>query len=137
MPLAVTEQELEKILGETPFIQAYGFKLAEIDAGECTLRVPFQKVFLRPGGIIAGPVLIAAADVAMWFAIMTDRGQHDKSVTLDLKTAFLNGAGEEDFLCSAKVLKFGKRLVYGVAECASLDGKPFTHHTLTYILPGE
>ncbi|HET6756208.1 MAG TPA: PaaI family thioesterase [Burkholderiales bacterium] len=137
MALAVNEKELELILAETEFIQVYGFKLVEIGAGECTLKVPFQKAFLRPGEIIAGPIMIAAADVAMWFAIMTDRGPGDQSVTLDLKTAFLNSAGQEDFLCKARVLKFGKRLVYGVAECVSLDDKPLTHHTLTYILPGN
>lgn len=137
MALAVNEKELELILAETEFMQVYGFKLVEIGAGECTLKVPFQKAFLRPGEIIAGPIMIAAADVAMWFAIMTDRGPGDQSVTLDLKTAFLNSAGREDFLCKARVLKFGKRLVYGVAECVSLDDKPLTHHTLTYILPGN
>jgi hypothetical protein len=35
------------------------------------------------------------------------------------------------------VLKFGKRMVYGVAECATLDDRPLTHHTITYLLPGE
>jgi hypothetical protein len=40
--LAVTEHELEKILSEAPFIQAYGFQLHSVANGECTIRVPQQ-----------------------------------------------------------------------------------------------
>jgi acyl-coenzyme A thioesterase PaaI-like protein len=45
----------------------------------------------------------------------------------------LNAAREEDILCHAKILKLGRRLVYGVAECTNLEGKLLTHHTMTYI----
>ena len=48
---------------------------------------------------------------------------------------FLNGAREEDFLCHAKILKLGRRLVYGVAECTTREGKLLTHNTITYIRP--
>jgi acyl-coenzyme A thioesterase PaaI-like protein len=137
MPLAVTEEELRNLLAETSFIRCYGFELHSIAPGEATLKAPFRQSFVRPGDIVAGPVFMAAADVAMWFAIMTERGAHDKSVTLDLNTAFLNSARNEDFLCRARVLKFGRRIVYGVAECFALDGRALSHHTLTYILPGN
>lgn len=135
MPLAVTEAELRALLAETESIRCYGFELGEIGPGEATLKAPFKQSFIRPGNIVAGPIFVAAADVAMWFAIMTQRGPHDKSVTLDLNTAFLRSAQNEDFLCRARVLRFGRRVVYGVAECAALDGRALTHHTLTYILP--
>lgn len=46
---------------------------------------------------------------------------------------FLNGAREEDFLCQAKILKLGKRLIYGTAERVNGEGKLLTHHTVTYI----
>ncbi len=50
-----------------------------------------------------------------------------------MKTNFLSSAREEDFRCHAKVLKLGRRLVYGVAECTTLEGKLLTHNTITYI----
>lgn len=103
--------------------------------GECTLLVPFRKDFERPGGVVAGPVFMAAADVAMWLAIITKLGAADGSVTAEMKTNFLNGAREEGFLCHAKILKLGRRLVYGVAECTNREGKLLTHHTITYIRP--
>src|SRR6266568_2359184 len=65
---------------------------------------------------MSGQVFMAAADVAMWLAIMTKLGTSEAAVTAEMKTNFLNGAREEDFLCQAKILKLGK-----------------THHTITYI----
>ena len=133
--LAVTKRELEKILSEAPFLTGYGFRLHSVEDGMCRIRVPFRKEFVRPGGIISGPVFMAAADVAMWLAIMTRLGKDDPSVTIDMKTAFLSWASQEEFRCTARLLRMGKRLIYGIAECADRRGKLLTHHTITYIRP--
>jgi len=133
---AVGKRELQTLFAELPFVRNYGFRVHSIAAGECVLTVPFQHVFERPGGIVSGLVFMAAADVAVWLAIKTLLGRDDGCVTAEMKTSFLAAAREQDFRCRAKILKLGKRLVYGVAECVSLDGKLLTHHTLTYIRPG-
>jgi len=133
---AVSKAELQQLLTELPFIRSYGFRLRSIAPGECVLSVPFQRVFERPGGIVSGLVFMAAADVTMWLAIKTLLGSDDGCVTAEMKTSFLAAAKEQDFHCRANILKLGKRVVYGVAECVSLDRKLLTHHTLTYIRPG-
>jgi len=135
MALAVTKTELRKLLSEAPFTRIYGFKVQSIANGECTLQVPFQPAFERPGGMVSGPVFMAAADVTMWLAIVTRLGTADRSVTAKMTTAFLNAARQEDFQCTAKILKLGTRLVYGTAECVTSEGKLLTHHTMTYIRP--
>lgn len=134
-PLAVTKRDLQKILSEAPFLKEYGFRLHSVADGLCQLRVPFRRTFERPGGIISGPVFMAAADVAMWLAIMTRFGKDDPSVTIDMKTAFLSWASREEFRCTARLLRMGKRLIYGIAECADKRGKLLTHHTITYLRP--
>ena len=78
---------------------------------------------------------MGVADVAMWLAIITKLGPTDGSLTAEMKTNFLNAAREEDILCHARILKLGRRLVYGVAECTNREGKLLTHHTITYIRP--
>jgi acyl-coenzyme A thioesterase PaaI-like protein len=133
MKVAVTEEELTDLLANVPFIKSYGFTLAGISEGVCTIFVPFQSVFERPGGIVSGVVFMAAADVAMWLAIKTKLGLTDGSLTAEMKTSFLSGAKNEDFHCTARVLKFGQRLIYGLAECVNDHGTLLTHHTLTYI----
>ncbi len=97
MKLAVTKGELRQLLSEVAFTKSYGFQLHAIGDGECSIEVPFQEAFERPGGIVSGQVFMAAADVAMWLAIMTRLGIADRSVTAEMKTNFLNGARQETF----------------------------------------
>jgi acyl-coenzyme A thioesterase PaaI-like protein len=132
MALAATKSELQRILDDVAFTRGYGFRLHSIAGGRCTLEVPFQPSFERPGGIVSGPVFMTAADVAMWLAIMTRLGARDGSVTVGMTTAFLGAARREPFRCTARIVKLGRRLVYGVAESVGGSGKVLTHHSLTY-----
>jgi len=110
MTLAVTEAELRRLLEEVAFTRSYGFRLQAIGDGRCTL---------------------AAADVAMWLAIMTRLGPRDGSVTSGMTSAFLGAARREPFRCTARIVKLGRRLVFGVAESVG-GGRLLAHHSLTY-----
>jgi len=136
MSLAVTEEEIRDLLSAVPFTRQYGFLLHALGEGECAIDVPFQETFERPGAVVSGQVFMAAADVAMWLSLMTRLGKDDRSVTADMTTAFLSAARRETFRCRATILKLGARLVYGVAECRTLEGRLLTHHGVTYIRPG-
>jgi uncharacterized protein (TIGR00369 family) len=135
--LACSELELERLLAEMPFIRSYRFALHGIADGQCSIDVPFQAALERPGGIVSGLAFMAAADVAMWLAIKTRLGLADPSVTAEMKTNFLGAARQEGFRCTAKVLKLGRRLIFGVAECVDGSGRLLAHHTLTYIRADE
>lgn len=75
---------------------------------------------------------MGAADVAMWLAIMTHRGTEEQWVTSDMKTAFLRSGRQEDFLCTARILKIGKRTAYGTVESIGSTSGLLAHHVLTY-----
>lgn len=130
--MSATRAELEQALASAGFQGAHGFRIRAVAEGECTLEVPYRKAFERPGGVVSGPVFMAAADAAMWLAVLARLGTDDRSVTAEITSAFLAPAREEDFTCTARVLKWGRRLIYGVAECAGSDGRPLAHHTLWY-----
>jgi acyl-coenzyme A thioesterase PaaI-like protein len=68
----------------------------------------------------------------MWLAIMTRLGPRDGSVTAGMTTAFLGAARRESFRCTARIVKLGGRLVYGVAESVADSGRLLAHHSLTY-----
>ncbi len=127
-----TISDLNRVLADTPFLQAYGFRVESVAPGECTLVVPFRRSLERPGGIVSGMTLMGAADVALWLAIMTLRGVSERWVTSDMKTAFLRSAREEDISCSARILKPGKRSIYGDAECRGASAGLVAHHVITY-----
>lgn len=123
---------LQKLLGRARFVSGYGLKLVSVTDDACTVSMPFRRALERPGGTVNGPAFMAAADCAMWLAIKRHIGIEHDAVTLELNTAFLNAARRETVYCSARVLKLGKRIIYGSAECHDRAGKLFTHHTVTY-----
>ena len=131
--LSVTEDELREILEGSPFARIYDFKLDFVGNGECRLLMPFQEALERPDGIVSGPALMAVADVAMWLAIMTRLGKDAPTVTTEITTAFLSSAKREDVICTAKVMRLGRRQIYGIAECRNDQGKLIAHHTINYI----
>jgi uncharacterized protein (TIGR00369 family) len=129
-----TLEELAQLVAKAPFLKPFGFIVQSCAPGECTLRVPFDSSLERPGGVVSGITIMGAADVAMWLAILTERGSAEQWVTTDLKTAFLRGARETDIHCSARVLKLGKRIAYGTAECRADNGDLLAHHVISYAL---
>src|SRR5512146_214514 len=123
------ERAVEQAMAESPFVRPYGFRLHSTAPGQCSVHAPLEKAFLRPDGLVSGPVLMAAADLAMWLAVITRLGEAGKAaVTVEMKTNFLSAARDE-FWCTAKLLKLGGRLIFGTAECNDRDGLMLTHHT--------
>jgi acyl-coenzyme A thioesterase PaaI-like protein len=129
---ACTPAQLDQVLADTPFLKSYGFKVQSCAVGECTLVVPFCPSMERPGGIVSGMTIMGAADVAMWLAIMTQRGTRELWVTSDMKTAFLSSARQADICCVARVLKLGKRTAYGMVETRDGSENLLAHHVITY-----
>ena len=123
---------LQRLLARSRFVSAYGLKLVAISDAECTIAMPFRRSLERPGGTVNGPAFMAAADCAMWLAIKRHIGLEHDAVTSELNTAFLNAARRQTVYCTARVLKLGKRKVYGTPECHDRKGRIFTHHTVTY-----
>ena len=124
---------LQKLLDDAQFLRPYGFKVITANDEKCTLELPHKAELERPGGIINGPALMAAADCAMWLAIKARIGADGDALTSELNTAFLAPAKGEHVYCTARILKMGRRRIYGVAECHGKAGNLFTHHTLTYV----
>ena len=125
--------QLQKLLDKSRFLRPYGFRVVSVNNTRCTLELPHKPALERPGGIINGPALMAAADCAMWLAIKARIGVEGDALTCELNTAFLAPAKGEHVYCTARILKMGRRRIYGVAECHGKKGKLFSHHTLTYV----
>ena len=129
------KKDLQKLLDTAQFLRPWGFKVVTADEEKCTLELPHKADLERPGGIINGPALMAAADCAMWLAIKARIGVENDALTSELNTAFLAPAKGEHVYCTARILKLGRRRIYGTAECHGKDGKLFSHHTVTYVRP--
>lgn len=127
------KKKLQQQLDRSRFLRVYGFRLVTVNQEKCVLELPHKPLLERPGGIINGPALIAAADCAMWMAIKARLGVDEDALTSELNTAFLAPAKGVHVYCTARILKMGRRRIYGTAACHGKDGQLFSHHTVTYV----
>jgi len=127
-----TRAALSALIARSRFTAQYGFRVTAVADDACTIAMPFQQAYQRPGGTVNGPAYMAAADCAMWIAIKRHIGMEHDAVTSEMNTAFLNAARRETVYCTARILKLGKRIIYGTARCHDRKGRIFTHHTITY-----
>ena len=142
MPQSVMSvQELERFLA-SEFSQAFhpqsGLTIEEVWHGGGRVRQAFQPQFIRPGGTISGPTMMALADVAMYVGILASIGPVPLAVTINLSINFLRKPAARDLIAECRLLKLGKRLAMGEVAIHS-DGitEPVAHVTSTYSIPGK
>lgn len=102
-----------------------------------TVVIPLRKALLRPGGIVNGPALMAAADVVLWLAIKARHGIGYDALTSDLNTAFLRPAKNVPVHRTGRILRAGCRPVRPSTASPSATTRTGTcsHHTVTYVQP--
>jgi uncharacterized protein (TIGR00369 family) len=64
----------------------------------------------RPGGTLAGPVMMSLADTSAWIAIMSQIGPVVLAVTTSLHIDFLRKPQLTDLMARTRMLKLGRRL---------------------------
>ena len=133
----ITAEELELICRErVPIVGRLGLRVEAVGPGTVRARAPFDEDFLRPGGTISGPVLMAIADFAMYAAVLSRIGRVELVVTTNLNINFLRRPHPGDVIAEAKLLKLGKRLAVGeVALFIEGDEEMVAHVTSTYSIP--
>lgn len=91
---------------------------------------------LRPGGVIAGPNLMAIADAAAYALILAHVGDQLMAVTSSLTMNFLRGARPGDLHAEALMLRLGRRIaVCDVRIWTETPERLAAQATVTYALP--
>lgn len=121
---------------ELPIAVQLGFRLDVLRLGHAVGRAPYSGAFLRPGGTIAGPVLMALADYTMYAVTLSMIGGVALAVTTNLNINFLRKPGPRDVLAEGRILKLGKRLAVSEVVLRSEGAaEPVAHVTGTYSIP--
>lgn len=91
---------------------------------------------LRPGGNVSAQTLMSLANTAMYLAVLATLGPVPLAVPSNLNIDFLRRADKEDVVVEARILKVGRRLVFGDIALYS-DGveEMIAHATATYSIP--
>ena len=133
----ISVAEFQAIMREQlPFAQALGPEVVELSPQRTVFRLPYKSDFLRPGGTIGGPLLMALADLALYGAVMARLGPVVQAVTTNLTINFLRLPPPADITANARLIKVGKRLAVGTVELFSADDPDMVAHVAgTYSLP--
>ncbi len=129
--------EFEEIARDrVPFVGQLGVVIERLDRGVARMRVPYREDFVRPGGTIAGPVMMSLADLAVYGAVLSMIGPVELAVTTNLNINFLRRPLPGDVIAEARILKLGKRLAVGEVRLFR-DGEDelVAHVTATYSIP--
>ncbi len=133
----VTLEEFNRVTREQlPIIEVLGFLPERLDESQCVVRAVYQEDFLRPGGSVSGPIMMALADYAMWGAIMHRAERVQMALTSNLNINFLVRPEPGDIVAVARVIKLGKRLAFGTVELfGNQQNDLVAHVNCTYSLP--
>ncbi|MCA8966150.1 MAG: PaaI family thioesterase, partial [Planctomycetes bacterium] len=91
----------------------------------------------RPGGTVAGPVMMALADWAAYAAILAEIGIVPLAVTTSFNINFLRRpTPHAAVLAEARLLKLGRRLAVAEVDVRSEgEAAVVAHATATYSIP--
>ncbi|MDP4023635.1 PaaI family thioesterase [Methylobacterium sp. NEAU 140] len=120
MDLAETRAFLDR---EFPQMNAGGraFVLEDVGPLSARMRLAGDERFLRPGGTLSGPAMMALADYALYAAILANIGPVALAVTTSLTFNFLRKPAGLDLIAETRLLKLGRRLAVGEVRIASPD----------------
>ena len=131
----ITAEVAQRVIDASPFGRWWGYRVEEVGPGRARLLLPFQPHFERPGGVVQGGCAMTLADVAFWIAGMTVMGEDPSAVTLQQSSSFLRPATLGDLRSEARILRAGRRILYGEASVLDARGNLLSHHVLTYMRP--
>ena len=129
-----SKQEIVEFL-ET-HVPHFNCEVLEVDNQLSITRHQVGDRELRFGGTVSGPTIMAAADVALYIAIMGEIGTLTETATTSLNINFLRKpVGDKDIICKCKLIKLGRTLIVGeVALYSEGDDREVAHAVGTYAI---
>jgi uncharacterized protein (TIGR00369 family) len=138
-PPAMNVEQLEDFLRrEFPqfFHPKSGLTIEDVRHCGARVRQAYSTQFLRPGGTISGPTMMALADFALYAAVLATIGPVPLAVTTNFSINFLRKPAARDLIADCRLLKVGKRLAVGEVALRSDGGEEMVAHvTSTYSIP--
>lgn len=117
-----------------PFAAILNAEIVDIGHGTASLKLPPNSSHERLGGIIAGPMLMGLADLALYAAVVGATG-NPEAVTASLSINFLRKTPPGGVLAHATILKTG-RLAAGEVLLVPANGGPAVAQAIsTWSLP--
>lgn len=117
---------------QAPYLQLLGIELDEIDAGRAVMSMPMAEKLRQPHGLLHGGATASLIDTATAFAVISVLAEGEKASTVDLTVHYLRPVINEQTVCTARIVKAGKRLLTVSADVVNDQGKLVATAISTY-----
>ncbi len=133
--MKVTQEECQLHMVRVPVNQYLNLSILEVEEGYCLVKMPYNPVFANSWNNTHGGALMTLADIAFYFALATLNGLQASGdfATAELKSNFLKPTSKTDLYAEARVIKNGKRIIFGDVAIRDISGIRISHATVSYI----
>lgn len=104
------------------------FEVCDVGEDWAEIRLPYAEGMTRLGNTVSGPVLMTAADAAMYAAIIAHVPQGEYAVTSHFHIDFLRRQPAADIRARAFILRAGRRSIACRVELYSQDDDALIAH---------
>ncbi len=115
-----------------PFFAMTGTRVVRMDAGVGELSVTVRPGFCNGEGWVQGGLYAALADEAIVLAIYQTLGEGETIATITESTSFLRGVDGGTLRAVGRVVKRGRRVIFGEGQVFAGDGKLCSVTTASY-----
>ena len=132
---AITDEHrayAENALHNLPFARMIGMRLVDLKPDEAVIRIEMRDELRQPSGVLHGGVTATLIDTAMAFAVRTRLGLQEATATIDLTVHYMRPHLSGVFICTAKVVRAGKRIFTVSADVHNEEGKLIATGLSTY-----
>ncbi len=126
------KERIFETFGKVPFVQLIGMELVDLKIGEARIRLDMRDELRQPYGLLHGGATASLIDTATAFAILGNLGEGETASTVDLTIQYLRPHTDGPILCTAKVTRAGRRLLFVSAEVVNEAGKLVATALSTY-----
>lgn len=117
------KREAAEMIKRIPYPSLLGFELVDLEYGAATLKLRMRDELRQPYGLLHGGATASLIDTAMAFACITCLKEGEQSTTIDLTVHYLRPHTEGAVLCTAKIVRNGRRILTVSAEAVNEQGK--------------
>jgi len=122
----------ENALHNLPFAKMIGMRLVDIKPDEARISIEMRDDLRQPSGVLHGGVTATLIDTAMAFAVRTRLALTDATATIDLTVHYMRPHLAGTFVCTARVVRAGKRIFTVSADVHNEEGKLIATGLSTY-----
>ena len=120
-------------LDHVAFAKLLGIEVDSVEPGHAVLSMKLRDDLMRNSGIAHGGAIATLIDSAMAIAIMAQLEENESTVTVDLTIHYLRPISSGTARASARVVRFGRRVITVSAELFDDAGKLAATAISTYL----